>query len=78
VRARDNKAALDALAAAGHAADLLPDGMLQLGGASAIAAPDDVAGVLVRAGARPTEIRVEEEELEQYFLRLVASKGGPA
>ena len=37
--------------------------------------PDDIAGLLVHAGAPPTQLMVEEEELEQYFLRLVGATG---
>jgi hypothetical protein len=31
---------------------------------------------LVKAGTPPTHLAVEEEELEQYFLRLVGMEGG--
>jgi ABC-2 type transport system ATP-binding protein len=37
--------------------------------------PDEVNGLLVKAGASPTQLMVEEEELEQYFLRLVGMNG---
>jgi ABC-2 type transport system ATP-binding protein len=33
--------------------------------------PDDINRILVNAGLSPTQLVVEEEELEQYFLRLV-------
>jgi len=70
VRARDLGAARRALAEAGHAAETLPDGALSLNGA-AVDRPDDIAAALARAGAPPTHLVVEEEELEAYFLRLV-------
>jgi len=70
VRARDLGAARRALAEAGHAAEPLPDGALSLNGA-AVDRPDDIAAALARAGAPPTHLVVEEEELEAYFLRLV-------
>jgi ABC-2 type transport system ATP-binding protein len=38
----------------------------------AIDAPEDVAVLLVGAGAPPTRLAVEQEELEQHFLRLTA------
>jgi ABC-2 type transport system ATP-binding protein len=38
----------------------------------AIDAPEDVAALLVGAGAPPTRLAVEQEELEQHFLRLTA------
>jgi ABC-2 type transport system ATP-binding protein len=74
VRARDLAAAQGALAAAGQPAAQLPDGSLALDGAAAVARPDEVNRLLVQAGAPPTELHVEEEELELYFLRLVGGK----
>ena len=34
------------------------------------------ASLLVRAGTPPTQLVMEEEDLEQYFLRLVGMNGG--
>ena len=78
LRARDLPAARAALAAAGwpaagQPAALLADGSLALSDAAAVAHPDDINCLLVRAGVPPTELRVEEEELEPYFLRLVGA-----
>jgi ABC-2 type transport system ATP-binding protein len=75
LRARDTQAARSALIAAGHAAEILPDGALQLENAEAIQRPDDIAGLLVQAGTPPTHLVVEEEDLEAYFLRLIGSDG---
>ncbi len=36
----------------------------------AVEAPDDVAILLVNAGAPPTHLAVKQENLEEYFLRL--------
>jgi ABC-2 type transport system ATP-binding protein len=71
VRARDGEAARRALASAGYPAETLPDGQLQLNQPACIERPDDIASLLVQAGVPPTQLLVEEEELEQYFLRLV-------
>jgi ABC-2 type transport system ATP-binding protein len=76
VRARDVEAGRSVLAEAGHAPEVLPDGALELTHAAAIANPDDIATLLVRSGVPPTQLVVEEEELEQYFLRLIGSTGG--
>ena len=75
LRARDNQAAHQALTAAGHLVEFLPDGSLELKDPSAIDHPDDIASLLVQAGVPPTHLTVEEEELEQYFLRLVGMNG---
>ncbi len=76
VRARDIEAAHRALTTAGQPADILPDGSIELRSAAAVAHPDDIAGLLAGAGVPPTHLVVEEEELEQYFLRLVGENGG--
>jgi len=75
LRARDNQAARQALTAGGHLAEFLPDGSLELKDPAAIDHPDDIASLLVQAGVPPTHLTVEEEELEQYFLRLVGLNG---
>ena len=41
-----------------------------LGEPRAVAAPDEVARVLVAAGIPPTRLAVEQDDLEQHFLRL--------
>jgi ABC-2 type transport system ATP-binding protein len=75
VRARDLPTARSALTAAGHGFESLSDGTLEFKGAVAIQRPDEIAGLLVHSGAPPTQIMVEEEDLEAYFLRLVGLNG---
>ncbi len=67
--------ARQALAAAGQPAGILPDGAIEIENAAAIERPEDINRLLVEAGASPTELVVEEEDLEQYFLRLVGMDG---
>ena len=76
LRARDVESAHRALVAAGQPAVILLDGTIELKNASSIERPDDINCLLVRAGTPPTQLMVEEEELEQYFLRLVGIDGG--
>ena len=76
IRTRQTEPALRALIAAGQPAEVLPDGSLELKSASAIEHPEDINRLLVCAGILPTQLVVEEEELEQYFLRLVGMEGG--
>jgi ABC-2 type transport system ATP-binding protein len=73
---RDVESAHRTLIAAGQPAEILQDGTIQLKNASAIERPDDINCLLVDAGTPPTQLMVEEEELEQYFLRLVGMAGG--
>jgi ABC-2 type transport system ATP-binding protein len=76
LRARDSEKAHQALAAAGKPAAVLRDGSIELKETAAVEHPDEVNSLLVKAGAPPTQLVVEEEELEQYFLRLVGMDGG--
>lgn len=71
VDARNRSIARAALAAAGYAVAWVDeDGPFVLNDARAVAAPDDVACVLVAAGTPPIRLAVEQDDLEQLFLRL--------
>jgi ABC-2 type transport system ATP-binding protein len=71
VDARDRVAARAALEAAGYAVALVDeDGSFVLAEPRAVAAPDEVARLLVAAGTPPTRLAVEQDDLEQHFLRL--------
>jgi ABC-2 type transport system ATP-binding protein len=61
------------LARAGFAVNVKGDTIL-LSEARAVAAPDEIAAILVNAGTPPTRLAVEQEDLEQYFLRLTGEK----
>jgi len=76
LRARDLQAARLALASAGYPVAMLRDGALELTDLRSLEHPDDIASLLVAAGVPPTQVLVEEEDLEQYFLRLVGMNGG--
>jgi ABC-2 type transport system ATP-binding protein len=71
VDARDRAAARSALEAAGYAVTAgSEDGAFVLAETRAVEAPDEVARVLVAAGAPPLRLAVEQEDLEAHFLRL--------
>jgi ABC-2 type transport system ATP-binding protein len=76
LRARDVESAYQVLIAAGQPAEIFQDGTIELKNASSVEHPDDINRLLVNAGTPPTQLMVEEEELEQYFLRLVGMEGG--
>jgi ABC-2 type transport system ATP-binding protein len=78
VRTRDVESAREALSASGQKVEILEDGTLELVNDSAVDRPEDVNSLLVSAGTPPTRLVVEEEDLEQYFLRLVGMDGEPA
>jgi len=75
LRARDIHAACQALTSAGYPAEILSDGVIELKNSASIDHPDDIASLLVQAGTPPTQLLVEQEDLEQYFLRLVGMDG---
>jgi ABC-2 type transport system ATP-binding protein len=67
VATRDDAKAHDVLQAHGYH----PGPGLLLTDERALARPEQVATVLVRAGVPPTKLLIEEEDLETYFLRIV-------
>ncbi len=75
LRARDMEAARLALVAAGYPAKIIENDSIELKNPIATEHPDDIASLLVKAGAPPTQLMVDEEDLEQYFLRLVGLSG---
>ncbi len=73
IRARNLDAAQRALAKAGFAVRA-SGSTIVLNDARAIDAPEEVATLLVNAGAPPARLAVEQEDLEGYFLRLTGEK----
>jgi ABC-2 type transport system ATP-binding protein len=55
---------------------MLRDGTLELTDIPSLEHPDAITSLLVQAGVPPTQVLVEEEDLEQYFLRLIGMNGG--
>jgi ABC-2 type transport system ATP-binding protein len=78
VRSRNDAVALAVLRAEGWSPELTPDGAIEVKDRSAIERPDHAATLLVQAGSPPTSLVIEEEDLEQYFLRLVGLDGASA
>ena len=71
VQTRDLSAAQAALRVAGYSVEKeRASETLALKDARAIDAPEEVATVLVGAGVPPTRLAVEQENLEEHFLRL--------
>lgn len=71
VRTRDPAGGRAALATAGYAAVPAEDGQLEVQDSRALDNPDQIAALLVHAGHPPTQLLVEQEDLEHYFLRLI-------
>jgi ABC-2 type transport system ATP-binding protein len=68
VNTHDPDKARDALA--GFDLTSLEDGRLAIKDSHAIESPEMIATLLVNAGAPPTYLAIEQENLEEYFLRL--------
>ena len=76
LRTRDVESAHRVLIAAGLPAEILQDGSIELKNAASVERPEDINSMLVEAGTPPTQLLVEEEELEHYFLSLVGMDRG--
>jgi ABC-2 type transport system ATP-binding protein len=75
VCARDLQAAHAALASAGYRVESSDhSAALRLDDPRAVDAPEAVAVTMVSAGVPPTRLAVEQEDLEDYFLRLTAGR----
>lgn len=74
VDARDRPAAQAALNRAGYSFAPAEDGRLCSDQASAAERPEELARILVRAGVPPTLLAVEQEGLEEHFLRTVSDR----
>jgi ABC-2 type transport system ATP-binding protein len=72
IQSRDLGSAQVSLRKAGYLFELI-DSTILIDDARAIEQPDDIARLLVHAGAPPTHLAVEQEDLEHYFLRLTAA-----
>ncbi len=75
VRVHDPGSALQTLTSKGIPAESAPDGSLVIRSTTALEHPEAVSQLLVQAGTPPYHLAVDEEELEQYFLRLVGMSG---
>lgn len=74
IDARDRAAARRILASNGFdTVRARNNGELEVVGGRAVERPDDIAELLVSAGTPPTTIRVEPDDLESHFLRLISA-----
>jgi ABC-2 type transport system ATP-binding protein len=56
-------------------ATITEDGLIEITDENAINHPENVNSHLVKAGFSPSMLKVEEEDLESYFLRIIGSEG---
>jgi ABC-2 type transport system ATP-binding protein len=70
IKARDMNAALNVLKSTGYALSTDQDGTVRLSDPRAVDAPDEIARVLVHADTPPIYLAIEQENLEDHFLKL--------
>lgn len=68
VDTRDNMAAQAKIIKEGYTVSVSIEGALKIKDDKAIDHPEDIATLLVNAGLPPTLLKVDEEDLESYFL----------
>jgi ABC-2 type transport system ATP-binding protein len=73
INARDTEAARLQLINDGYLVNQSEHGNLEVTGKEAIDHPEHIARILVQAGFPPTLLKVEEEDLESYFLRTIGA-----
>ena len=49
----------------------IEEDFMEVSGKDAISNPENIASLLVHEGFPPTMLKVEEEDLESYFLRVI-------
>ncbi|KAF5076954.1 ABC transporter ATP-binding protein [Methanobacterium subterraneum] len=67
----DKKGAQSLLANEGFDSTITEEGLIEITSEKALIHPEDVNSNLVKAGFSPSMLKVEEEELESYFLRII-------
>lgn len=67
--------ALSVLSAEGYSSSITEEGLIKIQNNQAILHPETVNALLVHAGYAPTLLKVEEEDLETYFLRVIGNNG---
>lgn len=72
----NKKAARLKLIENGFPVNVSREGLLEVKEDDAIKHPENIANILVYAGLPPKLLKVEEENLESYFLRIIGVNGG--
>ena len=76
VNTLNNKEAHTFLVKMRYDVKIIDEGLLEVTGSDAITRPEHVASLLVHEGLPPILLKIEEEDLESYFLRIIGIKGG--
>ena len=71
INVEDKNGAISILTKEGFNPTITEDGFLKITSENSILHPENVNSLLVHAGYVPTLLKVEEEDLESYFLRII-------
>ena len=75
INANDIKMAHEILTQKGYDIEMNDENQIEILTEDAIKKPDVIATIMVNAACPPTLLKVEEEDLETYFLRTIGMKG---
>jgi ABC-2 type transport system ATP-binding protein len=76
VRTKDLQGAMAKLGNFGYTVNITENRIIEVSGKDSISAPENIATLLVTSGFAPSMIRVMEEDLESFFMRMIRMKGG--
>jgi ABC-2 type transport system ATP-binding protein len=74
ISGNDNDCLRSVLSSNGYNVQMTGTGLLQCMDDSAVNKPDIIATLLVKSGCPPNLLKVEEEDLESFFLRTINTK----
>jgi ABC-2 type transport system ATP-binding protein len=76
VRTNDLEGTCDLLEKSGYTIIKRLEGHLEITGKDSHTEPENISELLVKSGHAPSLIKVEQEDLETFFLRFINMKGG--
>lgn len=76
IRVHDNEPAISILNKNGINSKVTEDGLLEITQKESIDNPEKTNLLLVKAGYPPSLLKIDEEDLESYFLRIIENNGG--
>lgn len=76
INSNDIESAYSILTQKGFPVEKNKDNFLEIKNSEAITQPETIATIMVNAGCPPTLLKVEDEDLESYFLRTIGMEEG--
>jgi ABC-2 type transport system ATP-binding protein len=76
LKSNDITGAKNILEKKGYIPILNDEGILELKDEESVKCPEKISALLVNSGFPPSLVKVEEEDLESFFLRVIKMKGG--